>query len=520
MKILNLLKNKAGKLVLGGTQIAVLTVGAAGLFSSALFQTGESMGEKELAVRPLSSVSAAAGYEGLNRRSDGMLSSMNIQNRAGNKGVAVGAERERLEGSRSANDFGFSTAENLGSRVSVPAVSDTGPASATSATDGLGSGGVDMVEISAPSMGSGRAPASPGTSAVSVQGAVGGGPAAGGNSGGQLASASMARASGNAFNAASGSMGGGVSAAGGRSGSGARAGAKAKASPSDGYSLSGAMPSGSGVYNGLEGSRRAGSSFMAAGRDGSVGKGRRSLRDKENDLKDISKRSADAAKNSNRSVNEGSRAFLASSQNSGGMAIDGVGETVTTGSADFETPTDSNLKSIGDWGNKEDDSGKERSDDRNNLIKLLMGAFFATVVAIPLGYYLIKTGKDAKPFGWAAVIAGCAVIAAAIGVSIWAIVAAGKFAGKWGGGFLSTLTGILGGVCVAALGLTLAAAFSNSKLDKDGNETNPLRKFFNKFMPGAKKLAISQMVGQAQNMASNEINKEIQKDAQKDANKK
>lgn len=456
MELFNLLKNKAGKLVMGGTQVAVLTVGAAGLFSSAMFKVGESIGEKELAVRPLSSVSSSYAYEGLNRKSDGMLSSMNIQNR----GVAVGADRERLEGNSSKNDFGLSAADNLGRRVSVPG---TGSAAATSATDGLGSGGVDMVEIN---YGASSSRASvPGVNPGAVsQGAYGGArqagdPTAGAGTSGTLASASMARASGNAFNAASGSVGTSSSAASGRGG------VSSRASGSDGYNFSGSMPSGSNVvsaYNGLNGSRTSGSSFMAGGRNATVGRRGGSANGKD-DLKRISKMSADVAKDRNRGAASGARPFLANSATSAGMSMEAEAVETTAGSADFETPESRNLKAIGDWGQQAQDNADSRGKARTRLIWLLLGSIASTLLAIPFGYKFIKKGKDATPVGVWLIIAGLAIIAAAITVCAFAIAQAGIYAHKFTGGFLPMLVGIIGGLGVACLGLTIAAAFSGQK---------------------------------------------------------
>lgn len=412
MKVLNLLKEKTGKLVLGASQAAGISVAVGILATTMMYNTASHQVEEE-AIRSLSSVSSASAYEGLNRRADGMLSSMNIQNREGSKGVAVGADRERLEGTRSKNDFGLSAIDNLENNISLSGV---GSAAATSATDGLGSGGVDMVEV-----GGGRSSsraAVPGVSASSVGQGASGVPAGGTTSSGtHLASASMARASGNAFNAASGSMGGGSvgGAAGGRGGA-----SGSRSSGSDGYQFSGAMPSGSNVVSAqsaaLAGGRTSGSGFIAGGRGSTAGKGSRSLRDKNNDLKDISKRSADAAKNSHRSANEGSRAFLASSQNSGGMSIDGAGETVSTGSADFSTPEASNLKAIGNWGEQQDDYGDRKEKARKQLawmwlgtlgggIALLFAAAYA-LSAIPAGPWKIA----AQVAFMAAIIAPCAIL--------------------------------------------------------------------------------------------------------------
>lgn len=470
MELFNLLKNKAGKLVMGGTQVAVLTVGAAGLFSSAMFKVGESIGEKELAVRPLSSVSSSYAYEGLNRKSDGMLSSMNIQNR----GVAVGADRERLEGNSSKNDFGLSAADNLGRRVSVPG---TGSAAATSATDGLGSGGVDMVEIN---YGASSSRASvPGVNPGAVsQGAYGGArqagdPTAGAGTSGTLASASMARASGNAFNAASGAVGTSSSAASGRGG------VSSRASGSDGYNFSGSMPSGSNVvsaYNGLNGSRMSGSSFMAGGRNATVGRRGGSANGKD-DLKRISRMSALLADSTGNAAAAGARPFLADSITSAGMSIDSEAAAgASTGSADFETPESRNLRAIGDWGQQVQDDSNARGNARTRLIWLLIGSIAATLLAIPLGYNLInKAGIWSK-------IAGLAIIAAAITVCAFAIAQAGIYAHKFTGGFLPMLVGIIGGIGIACLGLTVAAAFS-------GQESK-LHKFANDIIPALKKGAL------------------------------
>ena len=498
MKILNFLTNKAGKLVIGGTQIAVLTVGAAGLFSSAAFKVGENIGEKELAVRPLSAVSASTGYEGLNRRTDGMLSSMNIQNREGRKGVAIGADRERLEGSLSNNDFGLTAVDNLGRTVSVPGA---GAAATTSATDGLGSGGVDMVEVGGGS--SSVRVSMPGVSSSSVaQGATGGQVAAGDSSGARLASASMARASGNAFNAASGSMGGGSVGASG----GGRGGASgSRASGSDGYQFSGSMPSGSNVvsaHSGLSGVQTGPSHFVAGGRNASVGRGGRRVNETD-DLKKISKMSADVAKDRNRGVVAGAKPFLANSATTAGMSIESGADTTTTGSADFSAPESRNLKAIGDWGQQVDNTAKERSADRRRLTWLLIGSIIATAAAIPSAYALITAGKAASPVGWVKVALGIAILAAAAALSTTMLVYAGKYAHKWSGGFLSTISAIIGGVSIVSLGLTAAYAFAGSKM--------PFGDWVAKIMPKLGKAGISAGKGLVKSTAMGMVGQEVTK---------
>ena len=234
MNLFNLLKSKAGKFVMGASQAAGVSAMVGILSVSVMYNTASEQLEDQ-PIRTSFSASDSYNYEGLNRRADGMLTSMNIQNRAGRQGVAIGADRERLEGTASNNDFGLAAADNLGKRISVPNV---GSSAVVSETDGLGTGGVDMTEIPAgvrigapgsspagvpPVSVSSRAPAAPTAPAAS-----------GGNSGGRLAPASMARASGNSFNASSGSAGGGAS--------GGTAGRRNAPSRPEGYNFSGSMP--------------------------------------------------------------------------------------------------------------------------------------------------------------------------------------------------------------------------------------------------------------------------------------
>ena len=362
MKLFRLLTNKTGKLVMGATQLTVLTVGAAGLLSSAMYKVGTSQGE-QLAPRSISSVVNTYGYEGLNRRADGMLTSMNIQNRAGRQGVAVGADRERLEGTTSNNDFGLTAADNLEHKFSAPGI---GSAARISSSDGLGTGGVDMTEIPAGVRTSTPGSSPAGVPPVSVPSRAPAAPtaaptapaASGGNSGGRLAPASITRASGNSFNASSGSAGGGAS--------GGTAGRRNAPSRPEGYNFSGAMPSGSNVVSSYEASlngRGKGAKFLPVGRNATVGPGGRTVNESD-DLKRISKMSADVAKDRNRGTVAGARPFLANTATTAGMTFDSGEEPTPTGSTDFSTPESRNLKAIGDWGKKQDEIDQKRANDR------------------------------------------------------------------------------------------------------------------------------------------------------------
>lgn len=455
MKILNFLTSKAGRLVIGAPQM--LTLAGVGLVATyGAFKTDQIM-DNELPLRSLTSVSASSAYEGLNRRSDGMLSSMNIQNREGRKGVAVGADRARLEGNRAASDFGLTAVDNLGRTVAVPGA---GAAAATSATDGLGSGGVDMVEVRGG--GDPTRASAPGVNPAAVAGA----------SGGQLASASMARASGNAFNAASGSMGG-ANASGAPSG---RRSAPTRSGPAEGYQFSGAMPSGSNIVSaqgGGYGTRGGSSQFMAGGRNSTVIRAGRKV-DEKDDLKQITKMSADVAKDRNRGTVAGARPFLANSATSGGISIDGGTEASSGGSADFSTPTDRKLKAIGDWGKKQEDTAQKRSDARTRLLWMtlaLVAAALGTMafagglilkgrmqmmigqalMALPYGKaagaMMLAKGKLNMALGWGAIALSGAYALTVLGFAI-------DYMSKYGGGFMPIVSTIVSLGAVAALTIT------------------------------------------------------------------
>lgn len=461
MKILHFLTSKAGKLVVGAPQM--LTIAGVGLMATyGAFKTDQIL-DKDTPIRTLSSVSASSSYEGLNRRADGMLSSMNIQNRAGSKGVAVGADRERLEGTRSKNDFGLTAVDNLGRTVSVPGA---GAAAATSATDGLGSGGVDMVEVGGGSP-STRASVPGVSSSFVAQGATGGQAPAGDSSGARLASASMARASGNAFNAASGSIGGG-SAGGSAGGRGGASGSRS--SGSEGYQFSGAMPSGSNVvsaYSGLSGAQTGPSHFVAGGRNASVGRGGRRVNEAD-DLKKISKMSADVAKDRNRGVVAGAKPFLANSATTAGMSIESGADTTTTGSADFATPTDRKLKAIGDWGQQVKNDNEDRSKARTRLLWMTLALILATIAALPAIFYLIALGTKSGLFGaafkvWGLILAGV-IMAYAATVMGFAIAYFAKYSGNK---FLPTLSLIMG---AGAITMVLVTASKAASLNPTGSE--------------------------------------------------
>lgn len=454
--ILTYLKSVSGKLRLNllNTSAGVLVAG--GLATGLVMNMSDAQPKQKLGVRSLSSVASTSAYEGLQRK-DGQLTSTQIYDSLGQ--IANEADRARLEGaSGAANDFGLDSLNNLDKNLqSVGAAAETG------ASDGLGMGGNSAVQ-SGP-LGSARGAAGPNVSASSVANA-----AQGRTQTNTLGTASMARASGSAFNAAAGSMGGSNAPSG-----------KGGLSAGDGYQLSGAMPGSSTAVAALQNgaaAQRGASSFGEGDRLARAGKAGRAGRE-ANDLKDISKRSADAARNINRSANEGSRAFLASTQNSGGLSVVGDVNGEEVGSADFQKAEVKNANKIRDWGNKQDEKEKARQKARRTLLWLLLSTVAATALAIPFGYGLIRAGKITNPVGAWKIAAGLAILAAAAAVASVLVWKASKYADTYSGGFVSTFSGVVGGVALACLGLTALAALKGDK--------SPLHKFFTKIMPTMKK---------------------------------
>ena len=198
-----------------------------------------------------------------------------------------------------------------------------------------------------------------------------------------------------------------------------------------------------------------GNNSLGADKDLSVGDARSSKEGK--DLVFIQKRSADAARNKNRSANEGSRAFLASTKVSGGMRI--VGDTVAIGqgqgSKDFDNVNEANLRGIGKWTQSAVDEATQRMLDRQNLQKWLWRAIatcLAAMIAIPL----------LKHSFWG-IFAAIAISVAALAVAAMAIVKGGQFAHKWGGSGMSTTVMIVGGLMAA--GVAMAWVFRRAFKD-------------------------------------------------------
>ena len=404
MNLFKFLKSVSGKVVLGTTQV-LGTSAAVGLFATyTMFNTASNQVDNELAVRSLSSVaSSTSAYEGLQRR-NGLLTSINVKD--GLNQVATAEERAALEAGGSSTNFGLDNVERV-QNVSF------GSAAQTSETDGLGMGGNKAV-FSGP-IGSGAAGGSaPGVHPGAVAGAVGS--ASSGAAGGErptLGTASMARASGNAFNAAAGSVGGGSAASGARGASSRASGGSSGSG--DGYQLSGAMPSGTNAVSSL-GLSRGGAA------DGST---------------------------------------------SGGMTVEGGVEVGETGSADFKSPEASQLKSVGNWADQEDDY-QARKDKARKALAWKFLFTLANGVAMMYAAAAVLTKIKLTWLKWA--LAGVFMLWTAI-TCFSLMKDAIAYQAEFGGALLSTISclaslAIIGGMTFVCLKPEAAWTFLTTKLLK------------------------------------------------------
>ena len=460
MNVFKFLRSVSGKVQLTVLNTSVTALAVGGIASATLFGVGAEQGKQELAVRSLSSVAGtASSYEGLQER-NGQLTSINIVD-SSNK-LANPDDVARLGDNGSASRFGLDKVDNVAGSL--------GQAVQLSGSEGLGMNANVATEVNNSTIGE--------AFRYSAGGAVNNAARrAAANNGGRpvntLTRASMGSVSGgNVFNQASGALGGG------RSGSNGSAGG-------NDYQFSGAMPSGSNLVSAMDtgsGARLQTAGFVPGGRQTTIASGKFSRGG--NDLQAIAKRSADVAGNSHRGANEGSTAFLAGSNNSGGMRVEGGVEVGTTGSADFKTPTNQRLKAVGNAAKKTEDEAKARQKARNTLTILLLASVATTAAAIVFGYNLIWNGTKQSLAGTWQIIAGMAIIAAAMASSIATLVKAGQYASRFGGGALPIAASIISGLCVGALGFTIAAAFANKK--------SPLHTFMNKITGAMKKFAMKE----------------------------
>ena len=476
MKWFNLLTSKAGKIVMGSGQLmvvsAVVGIGATTL----MHNTASKVAEERLAARSLSGISSQYQYDGLQQRG-GMLTSINV---GGGENLATAEEIAAREGYA---DFGASTADDAEANLAY----SIGNAAQFNSTEGFGQD--KDVDVSFSGTRASGVSGGNGNNAGGVYTAAAPAPASAPSEAAdrpQLTSASMARSnasggtSGNVFNTASNAPGTRSGGAGTPSSTGGSAGS--------GYQFSGAMPSGSSAM-GLGGSSSSsGSTFIAGSRNGTVGKGTRSNREK-NELKDIAKRSADAASNAHRSANEGSRAFLAGSRNSGGIGVEEAGEMETASSSDFANDNKRKLKAVGDWAQKQDEKAKKQAKDRKTLTWMFLGLIAATLAVIPSAFLLIANGRRLGAFGGIAmIIAGCLLVAGVVLLASWLIAKAANYTKEYQSTFLTVASYVVSAAAYGAMAYTLAKAFTCAIPGKD--EKIALDGFFKMAAGGAKKVGM------------------------------
>lgn len=474
MKWFNLLTSKAGKIVMGSGQLmvvsAVVGIGATTL----MHNTASKVAEERLAARSLSGISSQYQYDGLQQRG-GMLTSINV---GGGENLATAEEIAAREGYA---DFGASTADDAEANLAY----SIGNAAQFNSTEGFGQD--KDVDVSFSGTRASGVSGGNGNDAGGVYTAAAPAPASAPSEAAdrpQLTSASMARSnasggtSGNVFNTASNAPGSRSGGTGTPSSTGGSAGS--------GYQFSGAMPSGSSAM-GLGGSSSSsGSTFIAGSRNGTVGKGSRTNQQKS-ELKDIAKRSADAASNAHRSANEGSRAFLAGSRNSGGIGVEEAGEMETASSSDFANDNKRKLKAVGDWAQKQDEKAKKQAKDRKTLTWMFLGLIAATLAVIPSAFLLIANGRRIMGFGGIAmIIAGCLLVAGVVVLASLLIAKAANYTKEYQSTFLTVASYVVSAAAYGAMAYTLAKAFTCAT---DGGKT-VLDGFFKMAAGGAKKVGL------------------------------
>lgn len=225
-------------------------------------------------------------------------------------------------------------------------------------------------------------------------------------------------------------------------------------------------------------SMRARSSFgnnnmIGEGRDASVQNSRTSKDGRDLDF--IRRRSADAAKNKNRSAVEGARAFLASTKISGGMMISS--DNVTTGqgqgSKDFNQDYDANLRGIKTWSANMENKTAQRDKARHDMqtwFWVALGTAIAAAVAIPFLKHIKLFGVPIVALALAAVAtAFCAVgfakamsFAKTYGKSSYSTMAMTltglSIAGVWSSFFLSGAHKVIAKHAFTILGMTIGGS--------------------------------------------------------------
>ncbi|WP_428058624.1 hypothetical protein [Candidatus Avelusimicrobium faecicola] len=425
MNLFTFLKSKSGKFVMGLPQKVALTAVLGGAAAGVVY-LGSGDGQPADKTPTRAYVMGQSGRNADDAASFGRENTINI---AGAQGI-TSANSSDGSGSGSdwaAADASLSAVDKIGAgRVGGAHAGGVNPQARAAAGRNEGLGGNN----GAVAWG-GRAQAN--GAAMNAKANAGASRAAGAMQHGVMATASGG-ATGNTF--------GGSSPAGRNGVNGANSNRSGNSLGSvEGYKISGAMPQGSVAYAGAK--MGNGSANFGDTRGGRAGRGMQSGDGRT--LNQIAKRSVEISQNKYRAANEGSRAFLASSQNSGGIAVEnGVALSEGTASEDFSAAA---VKARGKAEQSLNDltlRELQRKQHRQRLMKSMISLIFLTIPAMFAITALMRTARKPGPHSiWAlaAAIALGAIMIAAIGVFMADAI---KYMKKWGGSGITTASMFVG----------------------------------------------------------------------------
>ncbi len=428
MHLFDILKSKAGKFVLGLPQKIALTAGLGAAAVGVMYATGDRASSQQDAGRVRSTVMSDYGRQA--GSPEAMGETVQI---AGAQGITSAGDALASAGyDWAADDASLAAVDKLGGNLGT----GKGPATRGMAgrSEGLG-GNNDIVVVEQ------KADSNGGKALVDA-----------GVAGGARAAAAMAQRGimATASGGVSGVTYGGASRSGsaGAGGNVNRSGNSLGSAAMEAYRLSGAMPEGSTLVASTK-FRDVDASFGGS-RNGRAGRGMESGEGRT--LEQMRKRSADIAKNKYRAANEAGRAFMASSQNSGGIQVeDGQLSEGGAISDDFEEATINARKNLGQATDDLMEEELERKQDRTRLKRAMVALVFLTIPAM----FAISALVRKAPWGTVAAIAIGALMTLAIGLFM---ADAGKYMKKWGGSGLTTACMIVGPTLLALIGISYIKA--------------------------------------------------------------
>lgn len=425
MNIVTILKSKAGKFVLGLPQKVALVGGLGAVAAGVVMVTSNPTADPSQEARVRGTVMSDYG-----RRpgdNSGMQDTIRI---SGGEGITTASGSSAAAGyDWAADDASLAAVDKLGTGPAGGKVPATRGMAGRS--EGLG-GNNDIVVIDQKAAANGNA--------LAAAGAAGGARAASA----LTQRGVMATASGGV----SGNMYGGSSSRAGRGNLGGdvnRSGNSLGMTGGSSYNLSGSMPEGSTLLASAK-FKDVDSSFGGS-RNGRAGRGMNSAEGRS--LEQVRKRSAEIAQNANRSANEAGRAFMASSQNSGGIQLDEGGE-LSGGevmSDDFEQATINARKNLDQSTDDLMEQELQRKQDRTRLKRSMVSLVMLTIPAMFAISALFKKSL------WGTIAAVAIGAAMTLAISLF-MVDAGKYMNKWGGSGLTTACMIVGPTLLALIGIS------------------------------------------------------------------